>query len=70
MWSDLVTLSDRKWGWDDDYHNLFYISIEAIQKHPITYLKNTIAVYYNAFKKHYFLQAIEKREIVKSSYRI
>jgi len=62
MWSDLVTLSDRKWGWDDDYHNLFYISIEAIQKHPITYLKNTIAVYYNAFKKHYFLQAIEKRE--------
>jgi hypothetical protein len=33
-WSDLVTLSDRKWGWQSDYTHLRSVAVEAIERHP------------------------------------
>jgi hypothetical protein len=40
MWSDLIALSDRLWGWDSDYRKLRDVSLEAIARHPLTYSKN------------------------------
>lgn len=37
MWGDLVTLSDRVWGWDSDYSKLRTVAIEAIRRHPKLY---------------------------------
>lgn len=41
-WSDLVTLSDRRWGWDDDYSVLAGASREAIVAHPWPYTKEVV----------------------------
>ena len=37
--SDLAGLSDRAWGWDDDYSKLRAVSLEAIRAHPLGYAK-------------------------------
>jgi energy-converting hydrogenase Eha subunit C len=46
MYSDLIGLSDRVWGWNSDYKNLFRVAIEAIVKHPRTYLHNVSEDFY------------------------
>ena len=38
-WSDLVGLSDRTWGWEDDYRRLLAVSVEAIRAHPWAYTR-------------------------------
>jgi hypothetical protein len=37
VWSDLVALSDRVWGWDTDHAMLRAVAIEAIRRNPRTY---------------------------------
>ncbi|MDX6544142.1 MAG: hypothetical protein QOK32_1745 [Gaiellaceae bacterium] len=39
MWSDLVSLSDRRWGWNSDYRHLRSAGFEAIRRHPLAYLR-------------------------------
>ncbi len=37
MHEDLTGLSDRTWGWDNDYRHLGLVGREAVLKHPWTY---------------------------------
>ena len=39
MHDDLTVLSDRTWGWDDDYRHLGRVAREAIRAHPGTYAR-------------------------------
>jgi hypothetical protein len=39
MHDDLTVLSDRTWGWDDDYRHLGSVAREAIRAHPGTYAR-------------------------------
>jgi hypothetical protein len=39
MHDDLTVLSDRTWGWDDDYHHLGRVAREAIRAHPGAYAR-------------------------------
>jgi len=39
MHDDLTVLSDRTWGWDDDYRHLGRVAREAIRRHPGTYAR-------------------------------
>jgi len=39
MFDDLTVLSDRTWGWDDDYRHLGRVAREAIRAHPGTYAR-------------------------------
>ena len=36
---DLVGLSDRTWGWNTDYENLFWVGVEAVRAYPAAYAK-------------------------------
>jgi hypothetical protein len=38
MLEDLTVLSDRVWGWDDDYRHLSRVGREAVLEHPRTYV--------------------------------
>ncbi len=39
MHEDLIGLSDRTWGWDDDYAHLARVGREAVLSHPGTYAR-------------------------------
>ena len=39
MHEDLIGLSDRTWGWDDDYARLSRMGREAIRAHPTAYAR-------------------------------
>ena len=39
MHDDLTVLSDRTWGWDDDYRHLGRVAREAIRAYPGTYAR-------------------------------
>jgi hypothetical protein len=39
MHEDLIGLSDRTWGWDDDYARLGRVGREAVLAHPWTYAR-------------------------------
>ena len=39
MHDDLTVLSDRTWGWDDDYRHLGRVAREAIRAHPGPYAR-------------------------------
>ncbi len=39
MHDDLTRLSDRTWGWDDDYRHLARVGREAVLAHPGTYVR-------------------------------
>ena len=37
--ADLIALSDRVWGWDSDHSELLKVGLEAVRRHPWTYLR-------------------------------
>lgn len=39
MHEDLIGLSDRAWGWDDDYRHLARVGREAVMAHPWAYTR-------------------------------
>jgi Dolichyl-phosphate-mannose-protein mannosyltransferase len=39
MHEDLIGLSDRTWGWDDDYRHLARVGREAVLAHPFAYAR-------------------------------
>jgi hypothetical protein len=39
MHDDFTVLSDRTWGWDDDYRHLGRVAREAIRSHPRAYVR-------------------------------
>lgn len=42
MHDDLISLSDRVWGWDDDYRHLARVGREAVLAHPGTYARGVL----------------------------
>ena len=42
MHEDLIGLSDRTWGWDDDYAHLARVGREAVLTHPGTYARGVV----------------------------
>ena len=52
--SDLAGLSDRVWGWDDDYSKLRAVSLEAIRAHPWGYAKGTARTTKDLLTAKYF----------------
>jgi hypothetical protein len=42
MHEDLIGLSDRTWGWDDDYRHLARVGREAVLAHPWTYVRGVL----------------------------
>ncbi len=42
MHEDLIGLSDRTWGWDDDYAHLARVGREAVRAHPGTYARGVV----------------------------
>lgn len=43
MWSDIIWITDRTWGWDTNYAQLRKVSVEAIKKHPKLYLSSVFS---------------------------
>ena len=43
MHEDLISLSDRTWGWDDDYRHLGRVGREAVLAHPTAYARGVLA---------------------------
>ncbi len=62
MFADLVTLSDRAWGWETDYQKLRDVAIEAIKKYPLVFLKNMLHDYYLAFQSHLTAKAPKQED--------
>jgi len=46
VWSDLVVLVDRQWGWDNDHRELRAVALEAIRAHPVRYVRGVIGTLY------------------------
>ena len=42
MHEDLIVLSDRVWGWDDDYRHLARVGREAVLAHPGAYARGVV----------------------------
>jgi hypothetical protein len=42
MHEDLIGLSDRTWGWDDDYSHLARVGREAVLEHPGDYARGVV----------------------------
>jgi hypothetical protein len=40
MWSDVVVITDREWGWHSDYAVLRSVSVEAIEQNPHLYARD------------------------------
>lgn len=56
MWSDLISLSDRIYGFDTDYDIFPKVAIEAIKKHPDIYSKGVINSLETVFEVPFFLR--------------
>jgi hypothetical protein len=52
VWSDLVSLSDRTWGWDADLAVLRAAGFEAIRAHPLRYLHGVASTWKTAFRNN------------------
>jgi len=62
MWSDLVALSDRTWGWDSDYKHLRPVALEALARYPGVYVKALVRDLLGAFLQHGYLPDSIKRQ--------
>jgi hypothetical protein len=62
MWSDLVALSDRTWGWDSDYKHLRSVALEALARYPGVYVKALVRDLLGALLHHGYLPDSIKRK--------
>ncbi len=51
---DLISLSDRLWGWDSDYRILGRAAREAVRKHPSTFARGVLRDFGKELAKPYF----------------
>lgn len=51
---DLISLSDRVWGWDSDYEVLGRAAREAVRKHPGTYARSVLEDFVKELSKPLF----------------
>jgi hypothetical protein len=56
MWSDLVPLSDRTWGWKSGYSTLRRVALEAIRSHPFAYAHAVAGTVKDELTSHYRLR--------------
>lgn len=57
MWSDVVWIVDREWGWHSNYAILRKVSIEAIRKHPHLYARDVAAGVWDELRYPYVQNA-------------
>lgn len=57
VYSDLVVLSDREWGWDHNYRRLRAVGFEAIRAHQATYVRSVTRSLAEQFAGSYSLAA-------------
>lgn len=53
MWEDAVVLSDRVWGWNDNYAILRRVALEAIDRHPGLYAHDVASSMWAELKSPY-----------------
>ena len=51
---DLISLSDRVWGWDSDYRILGRVAREAVRRHPGTFARGVLRDFGKELAKPYF----------------
>ena len=51
---DLISLSDRVWGWDSDYRILGRVAREAVRTHPGTFARGVLRDFGKELAKPYF----------------
>ncbi len=51
---DLISLSDRVWGWDSDYRILGRVAREAVREHPGTFARGVLRDFGKELAKPYF----------------
>jgi hypothetical protein len=49
----MIALSDRVFGWDDDYDVLFDASVEAIRAHPWSYVRGVADTFWDFLSQRY-----------------
>ena len=54
MHEDLVSLSDRLWGWDSDYDRLGAAAWEGVRAHPGTYARGVLGDWWKELSKPLF----------------
>ncbi|MGZ4316174.1 MAG: glycosyltransferase family 39 protein [Gaiellaceae bacterium] len=52
---DLISLSDRVWGWDSNYSKLHDAGVEAVQKHPGTYARGVLDTLWHELTKRRYV---------------
>ena len=53
MWSDVVVIVDRDWGWHSDYAILRSVSIEAIERNPRLFLRDIAGAVWDELRYPY-----------------
>jgi hypothetical protein len=61
MWSDLVYLSDRHWGWASNYAALRDAALEAIRRHPKLYVRDVASGMWSEVSTPYPRAAVHRR---------
>jgi len=59
MWSDVVVVVDRTWGWTSDYAILRRVAFEAIERHLHLYTRDVMASVWDELRYPYQWQAPE-----------
>lgn len=57
MWSDLVVVTDRKWGWGSDNSILRRVALETIRRHPRLYLADVAGAVWYELRRPYVWDA-------------
>jgi hypothetical protein len=53
MYWDLAGLSDRSWGWEDNYTHIRMAAIESVQKHPFVFISSSMQNFKNILTQKY-----------------
>lgn len=67
MHEDLTGLSDRTWGWDDDYAHLGRVGREAVLEHPSTYAQGVAQDTWRLLWWPLFLPVVQRESSIGSS---
>ncbi len=62
MHEDLVSLSDRLWGWDSDYDRLGAAAWEGVRAHPGTYVRGVLGDYWKELSKPLFAGRVSSED--------
>ncbi len=64
---DLISLSDRVWGWDSDYEVLGRVAREAVRAHPGTYARSVLEDFVKELSKPLFAGRVTPAEAAEQA---